>query len=233
MRPFSFIRSKLGVIIVKLIRARHGVVIFYGDKERQKRLDLIERVRKERKLLLSDHEADQLMMAVERTAKVPGDIAEVGTYKGVSAKLIAEARGVKSDKAIYLFDTFTGLPDLEEIDKSHFKERQYQAGEKDVANYLSSYPNVFLYAGIFPDTAGPIKEKRFSFVHLDVDLYKSTKEALEFFYPRMSQGGAIISHDYMTAPGVRKAIDEYMADKPEAVFESSWRQCFVVKIGNS
>ena len=226
----SYLRGKLGVLVVMLVQARHGVVIFYGDKHRQARLDTIARIKRERKLLLSDHEADQLMMAVERTQKISGDIAEVGTYKGASAKLIAEARGSSSGKSLYLFDTFEGLPELQDIDRSHFSDKQFVAGEEDVARYLSSYPDVFLYKGIFPQTAAPVAAKSFSLVHLDVDLYQSTKESLEFFYPRMARGGVIISHDYMTAPGVRKAVDEYMANKPEAVFESSWRQCFIVKI---
>lgn len=229
MQLLAYIRTKIGVFLVGLIRAKHGVVIFYGDEERRKRLDLITAVKRERKLLLSDHEAMELVMAVERTRKIPGDIAEVGTYKGVSAKLIAEARGNASGKTLHLFDTFAGLPDLQDIDRSHFSDKQFVAGEAEVAAYLSAYPDVRLYAGKFPDTSGPIEQKRFSLVHLDVDLYQSTKDSIEFFYPRMSQGGVIISHDYMTAPGVRKAIDEYMADKPEAVFEASWRQCFIVK----
>lgn len=227
MRFLSALRTKLGVAIVNLVRARHGVVIFYGDKERQADLDFIQSVSHERKLLLSDHEAYQVMMAVRRTAKIPGDIAEVGAYKGASAKLIAHAaRG----KHIHLFDTFEGLPELRDIDRSAFTDGQFVADVADVTAYLSAYPSVSLYKGLFPETAGPIAGKTFSFVHLDVDLYQSTKDSLEFFYPRMSKGGVIISHDYMTAAGVRKAIDDFMADKPEAVFESSWRQCFIVKV---
>lgn len=39
------------------------------------------------------------------------------------------------------------------------------------------------YQGIFPDTAGPIRESVFSFAHLDVDTYQSTLSCLEFLYP--------------------------------------------------
>lgn len=226
MKFVSYLRTKLGVVLVNLIRARHGVVIFYGDKERRADLDFIKAVQEERKLLLSDHEACQVMMAVRRTAKIPGDIAEVGAYEGASAKLIAHAA---SGKHIHLFDTFEGLPPLTDIDRSSFTDGQYPADLADVTKYLSNFPSVTLYKGLFPGTAGPIKQKTFSFVHLDVDLYQGTKESLEFFYPRMSKGGVIISHDYMTAEGVRKAVDDFMKDKPEAVFESSWRQCFIVK----
>jgi hypothetical protein len=46
----------------------------------------------------------------------------------------------------------------------------------------------------------------------------------------MNPGGIIISHDYLTAPGVQKAFCEYFADKPEPVIETAGSQCFVVKI---
>lgn len=222
------LRGRVGSAVVSLIRSRSGVVIFFGDKERRTDLDLIARVRTERKLLLSDHEAHQLMRMVRATAKIPGDLAEVGTYRGVSAKLIAEAHGGGA-KTLYLFDTFEGLPELQEVDRSMFHEGQYVADIHEVADYLAAYPNIVLYAGIFPRTAEPITQKKFSFVHLDVDLYQSTKESLAFFYPRMTVGGVIISHDYLTASGATKAITEFMADKPEPIIELSWRQCAIVK----
>ena len=52
----------------------------------------------------------------------------------------------------------------------------------------------------------------FSFVHLDVDLYQSTKDGLAWFYPRLNRGGILISHDYSNADGVRKAFDEFFAE---------------------
>ncbi|HEY4519570.1 MAG TPA: TylF/MycF/NovP-related O-methyltransferase [Candidatus Paceibacterota bacterium] len=224
-----YVRQKLGLLLINIIRMRHGVVIFYGERERARILDTIARVRRERKLLLSDHEAYQLFMIVQKVAHVEGDIAEVGTYQGVSSKLIAEARGNSSEKHIYLFDTFEGLPALSDIDRSLFHEGQYVAGVEGVRQYLSSYKNISIYKGLFPDTAEPIKNKKFSLVHFDVDTYESTKNSIEFFYPRMTRGGVILSHDYINSPGVKKAIDEYMKGKPEAIFESSWRQCMIVK----
>ena len=67
------------------------------------------KVKKETGLALSLTEAAQLYNAVRDTVKVPGDIAEVGVYRGGSAKLICEAKG---HKKLHLFDTFEGLPDL-------------------------------------------------------------------------------------------------------------------------
>jgi hypothetical protein len=48
----------------------------------------------------------------------------------------------------------------------------------------------------------------------------------------MSTGGIIIAHDYghLISAGVRKAIDEFFADKPEPVIELCGSQCLVVKV---
>ncbi len=54
-----------------------------------------------------------------------------------------------------------------------------------------------------------LPERRFSFVHLDVDLYESTLAGLEYFYPRLIPGGVILSHDYSILAGVKKAFEDF------------------------
>jgi len=195
-------------------------------------LQLISRIKAETDLLLGDLEAYELYQAVTKTQKLPGEIAEVGVFRGGSAKLIAETSG----KPIHLFDTFEGLPDLTGEDRpDQFRKGDYSAALENVERYLESYPNVILYKGFFPTTAGPVADKWFSFVHLDVDLYRPTLESLAFFYPRMTRGGIIIGHDYRDIPrfhdsGVKKAFDEFFVDKPEVVIELlDGSQCLVVK----
>src|SRR3989338_10046380 len=141
-----------------------------------------------------------------------GAFAEVGVFRGASAKMICEAKG---KTPFYLFDTFEGLPDTIGNMDGRFKKGLLTASEKKVRERLSKYPEVKIYPGIFPNTADPIKDMKFSFVHLDVDLYSVTKQALEFFYPRMLSGGIILSHDYGQCEGVWLAFDEFIVDKPE------------------
>jgi hypothetical protein len=63
-----------------------------------------------------------------------------------------------------------------------------------------------------------------------VDLYESTLSCLRFFYPRLSPGGILISHDYLTAEGVNAAFREFFAGKPEPVIELTGYQCMIVKL---
>ena len=101
---------------------------------------------------------------------------------------------------------------------------------EDVKRYLKSYENVYFYKGLFNDRKMMINYERFSLVHLDVDLYEPTKECLEFFYDKVNKGGIIISHDYNSTKGVKKAFDDFFIDKPEPIIELSGSQCLIVKI---
>ena len=139
------------------------------------------------------------------------------------------AEASEGKKQIHTFDTFEGLPPLEAFDDQRFYAGQFATPVEAVRAYLAPYPNVHIYQGLFPNTAAPITGKIFSFVHLDVDIHPSTLAGLQFFYPRMSKGGVIVSHDYSNAKGVRRAFNEFFADKPEAVISLPGSQCLVVK----
>ena len=155
---------------------------------------------------------------------VPGEFAEVGVFKGSTAKLICE---VKADKPLHLFDTFEGLPEVGAIDNK-FKTGLFPASENDLKNKLSRYSNVHIYKGLFPETGEHIAGRKFAFVHLDVDLYQSTNDVLHFFYERVVPNGIILSHDYHTN-GVRKAFTEFFVSKPENIIELPLSQCMVIK----
>ena len=155
-----------------------------------------------------------------------GVFAEVGVFRGASAKMICEAKG---KVPLYLFDTFQGLPDdIKNID-GRFWKGLFIASEDAVRARLAKYSDVKIYPGLFPQTATPIKDLKFSFVHLDVDIYSSTKAALEFFYPRMLPGGRILSHDYGQCEGVWTAFDEFMIGKPEKLQPMETTQVMLIK----
>lgn len=156
------------------------------NSKNAKGLDLIKQIKSETEMLLADQEACLIYNTVRKTEKIEGDVAEVGVYKGGSAKLMREA----TRKPLHLFDTFEGLPDLcAKDDPKQFQKGNYSASLESVKSYLSNYPDIHFYKGLFPATAEPVKGKKFSFIHLDVDIYESTLNCLKFFYPRMSGGG--------------------------------------------
>ena len=53
-------------------------------------------------------------------------------------------------------------------------------------------------------------EDSFAFVSLDMDFEDSIYDGMEYFYPRLSEGGYIFVHDYNSdLRGVERAIDRY------------------------
>ena len=120
----------------------------------------------------------------------------------------------KGDRPLHLFDTFEGLPPATRQDGNVHREHQYACSLESVREYLSAFPNVSFYKGLFPDTSGPVENLRFSFANFDVDLYEGTLACLRFFYPRMNPGGIMLSHDYSILSGVAKRSQSSCGTSP-------------------
>ena len=187
---------------------------------------LLWEIHRERRSLLSAFEGYLVHSLARAQAKQPGAFAEVGVYKGASAKLICEAKG---DKTLHLFDTFAGLPSPSEHDRGVHREKQYACSLQSVQEYLQTYDDVHFHQGLFPESAEEVEDTTYAFAHFDVDLYDGTLACLEYFYPRMISGGIMLSHDYGLLAGVEKAFAEFFADKPEEIIEQPTTQCMVVK----
>lgn len=192
------------------------------------------RLRDDKRLLMLPWDAEILVSCVQATNKYDGNIAEVGAYRGGSASLIAQHKG---DKHLYVFDTWEGHPPLsgEKDDVGTNMQSQWEGKHKadvdEVRAFLAPHAGITLHKGVFPDeTVDVISDEHFSFVNLDTDLYASILASLEFFYPRMAKGGMILIHDYPQIGGVVRAINEFMADKPETIFRPSAEQALIVKL---
>lgn len=163
------------------------------------------------------------------------DVAQVGVYQGGTAKMIAECFANSNNK-IYLFDTFQGLPQSSEEDglkrNQNDKVREFTDVDfNEVTEYFSDLSNVEFRKGFFPDTTKGLEDRQFCFVYLDADIYKSIKDGLEFFYPRMVPGGVIIIDDYATEvwPGVEKAVQEFCVKNDISPIKTVWWQGLILK----
>lgn len=146
--------------------------------------------------------------------------AEVGSYRGGSAKFIAETlrRAGRAD-ALFVCDTFAGHARVDPgLDGPHdvggkFTDTSVEA----VTAYLASYPNVRMLVGDFVQTSAQIASTgSFGCVHIDVDVYEATAFCLRFFAPRLAPGAVMIVDDYgfLTCVGARKAVEEFVAEEP-------------------
>ena len=165
---------------------------------------------------------------------LPGDFADCGIYKGGSAYLIANTVKCSiGERQLHLFDTFIGMPNttMQGIDNHKAGDFADTSLER-VNRYLSQFPFVVFHPGLIPDTLAAAKDRAFSFVHIDVDIYQTSKDCCGFFYPRMVRGGTMLFDDYgfPQCKGERKAVDEFFLDKKETPISLPTGQCLVIKL---
>jgi O-methyltransferase len=167
----------------------------------------------------------------KQISSLKGDIAEVGVFKGGTARLLAEStRG--QNKRIHLFDTFEGIPHSDPkhdiVRQGDFKDTSLEG----VKRYLSGFDHIDFYQGLFPQTARSLEALKFSLAHIDVDIHRSVADCCHFFYPRMEKGGIMIFDDYghPCCPGAKTAVDEFFIDKAEKPCYLPTGQCVVIRL---
>ncbi len=130
-----------------------------------------------------------------------------------------------------MFDSFEGISAPTKFDGSYWREGDLSCGMDVVKENLGEFENISIHKGWIPERFSDIEDKRFAFVHVDVDLYEPTRDSIHFFYPRMNQGGIILCDDYgfTSCPGATRAIDEFLADKPEKMISLSCGGGFLIK----
>lgn len=156
----------------------------------------------------------QLLRLIE---SVPGDTAECGVWRGAGSWLICAATR-RQGRTHHLFDSFEGLSAPEAVDGTHWKAGDMSVGEEIVRENLRPFADsIVAHRGWIPDRFADVADRKFAFVHVDVDLRQPTLDSVEFFYPRLSPGAILVCDDYgcSTCPGATEAIDGFLADKPE------------------
>ncbi|CAN5621650.1 hypothetical protein BH10BAC4_BH10BAC4_01910 [soil metagenome] len=169
-----------------------------------------------------------IWLQIERLKKesIAGSFAEVGVYKGETARMIHE---MDPSRIFHLFDTFSGF-DQKDLDLKNPSDPGHSIDFSDtsvefVTTKIDGNQNVVFHKGYFPATTQSLTEVSYAFVHLDVDLYQPTLAGLHYFYPRLSHGGVIMIHDYNhNWEGVTKAVDEFVGTIPETKIDiSDWQ----------
>ena len=188
---------------------------FYPQGDREERqiynLDSFDNTRRDMLILL-------LRTLIEQ--QVPGAFAELGVYRGLTARLIHH---YAPERMLHLFDTFEGF--TQRGSRAELSNTGHQVSAalfsdtslEQVRSFIQQRnDNVCYHPGFFPDSIPPsLKGETFAFAHLDADLYEPTMEALKFFYPRMPARGFLLVHDYNAWLGARKAVEDFFRDKAE------------------
>lgn len=165
-------------------------------------------------------ETERILSTAKGCLAVEGDFVELGCYKGDTSLMLAEILR-DSDKSLWIYDSFEGLPEKTNEDESavgvDFKKGELSVPKREVKER-------FLRAGIpvpkikkawFNELINEDLPEKIAFAFLDGDLYESIKDSLNLVQDKMTTGSVIIIHDYTNEalPGVAKAVDEWMANK--------------------
>ena len=140
---------------------------------------------------------EMLVQEIEKH-KVTGQMAELGVFRGDFAQYINSAF---SKRKLYLFDTFSGF-DEEELKRdvpagaeNEVREIYKNTSINTVMEKMKFKENIVLKIGLFPDSLSGLEDE-FALVSLDCDWEELIYQGLVYFYPRLSQGGYIMIHDY-------------------------------------
>ncbi|MGA0571650.1 TylF/MycF/NovP-related O-methyltransferase [Variovorax sp. VNK109] len=155
-----------------------------------------------------------------------GSIAECGAFKGLGSFMfchtLRQSDPSYDGKDFLIFDSFEGLSEPVAQDviedarvgsagQAYMGAGSFHGGLEHVRHALREFPAIEFHQGWIPASFKDLRERQYRFVHIDVDLYEPTRDSLEYFYPRLCEGGVIVCDDYahLHWPGARKALDEY------------------------
>lgn len=197
-------------------------------------------VREEHLTYLSLRKLRNIERALRRVEAegVEGDCLEAGVALGGSAIVIASLMG--SERRFAGYDVFGMIPAPGEADDdvSHERYRVIAEGTsrgiggeayygyrddlyEDVLAAFARHAipvdgdRVSLHRGLFEDTMRFSATDRVAFAHIDCDWHDPVKLCLERIYDVLSVGGYLVSDDYHTYGGCRRAVDAFLASHPD------------------
>lgn len=141
-----------------------------------------------------------------------GAFAEFGVYKGGTAWWLAQVAR-RQGRALWLFDTFSGIPHADAIDRHQVGD----FGDTSLEAVRAAIPDAIFVPGIFPEVTAGLDLPAFAFVHVDADQYRSVRAACAVFGSRIVPGGAMWFDDYGCehTPGATCAVDECFGGRIE------------------
>ena len=169
---------------------------------------------------VSERETAKILELARTCLKMEGDFVELGCYKGDTSLLLAEVLK-DSDKKLWIYDSFEGLPEKTESDESalgvDFKKGELVITKREVKQRFlkANLPVPVIKKAWFSDLKTEDLPEEIAFAFLDGDFYESIKDSLKLVIPKMVEDGALVIHDYSNPalPGVRKAVDEFVTSK--------------------
>jgi hypothetical protein len=141
-----------------------------------------------------ENQEDVLFYSLEQ-AKLEGCVLEFGVFEGRTLRFISR----NTNQTVHGFDSFKGLP---ENWRTGFRKGHFAIQE------IPSFPkNVILHIGLFSDSIPEFindhggDNLNVRFLHIDCDVYSSTKDVLNGLSTMLKPGTVIVFDEYFNYPG--------------------------------
>lgn len=166
----------------------------------------------------------------KKILNVPGEIVELGVFKGNSFIQFGTFRELlenKNARKIIGFDVFGRFPRGDTEGDARFLEEWNEETNEDflskedlenaldnkgISNYELVKGNILTTVDEYLRTNSHLK---IALLHIDCDVYEPSKVGLEKLFDRIVRGGLIVIDDYSVAEGETKAVDEFLELRPE------------------
>ena len=184
----------------------------------------------------------------KKTIDLPGDIVELGVYRGASLLSWANFMEIRNmgdrHKRVIGFDNFKGFGEMDAKDGKEapdvgkktggFNSGTFEDELKDAIRifdadrFIPYKPRIALIKGDIEKTVPEYVEQnpglRISLLHFDADLYRPTLIALQHLWPRVVPGGMVLFDEYGIPPweGESKAVDEFFAGQNIRIKRLDW-----------
>jgi O-methyltransferase len=187
--------------------------------------------------LVDQYRCYELWTLVQSVEHCEGDLIEIGVWRGGTGALIAKrALMCGITETVYLCDTFSGVVKASEHDPIYVGGEHADASRQQVESLVTELglQNVQILQGVFPEDTGPLLEQsRFRFCHIDVDVYQSAKDIVEWIWCRLAIGGVIVFDDYgnKSCAGITRCVDEQRDMKDRVTIHNLNGHAITIKTG--
>ena len=168
---------------------------------------------------VDEKEIAVILRELSKTREISGDVVEFGCFVGTTSVFLAkEIEKWNTEKMLWLYDSFEGLPEKSREDENSlgevFKKGELLATKKQlIANLRKSGARKMpkITKGWFSELSKEQIPREISFAFLDGDYYLSILDPLNLIWENLQSGAIIVVDDYgnQALPGASKAVDEW------------------------
>lgn len=173
--------------------------------------------------IFSVHYALEFIKIPKNDARHPLNFVECGVADGITSYfLLKELDSYKNNITynLHLYDSWEPMREDHLVPSEFknigaYKNSDFERTKKNLSDFLN---NIVIHKGFIPEslTSAPQSpEDSIVYLHIDLNSSMPTLAALDFFYPKMTQGGVILFDDYgwKEYRDTKETIDKFFSSK--------------------